>query len=99
MANMMAYLLWRGDLSMKTVPFNEVDNLIFTQLCYFNFDEVMEENEVCTLYELEKRFFQKYDKSTFSLGLFFPPEINELLSVAAVLSTFSTVRKRSSLAL
>ncbi|MBR2986618.1 MAG: DUF2974 domain-containing protein [Clostridia bacterium] len=92
MANMMAYLLWRGDLSMKTVPFNEVDNLIFTQLCYFNFDEVMEENEVCTLYELEKRFFQKYDKSTFSLGLFFPPEINELLSVAAASKRFGNVK-------
>ncbi|MBR0385904.1 MAG: DUF2974 domain-containing protein [Erysipelotrichaceae bacterium] len=32
--NIRDYIRWRGDISMKQDPFNEVDNLVFTQLAY-----------------------------------------------------------------
>lgn len=34
MANVIDYLRWRGDLSFKQVPFNDVDNLLLSQLAY-----------------------------------------------------------------
>jgi len=41
MADIMDYLLWRGDLSFKQDPFNEVDNLILSQIAYVNFDNIV----------------------------------------------------------
>ena len=41
MANFIDYIRWRGDLSFKKVPFNEVDNLIFSQLVYMKFDKII----------------------------------------------------------
>lgn len=35
MNNIFDYVKWRGDLSFKIEPFNEVDNLIMSQLSYF----------------------------------------------------------------
>ena len=37
MANIMDYLEWRGDLSFEADPFNEIDNLILSQLVYVEF--------------------------------------------------------------
>ena len=41
MANMMDYLEWRGDLDFHKAPFNEVDNLILTQIIYLDLDGVV----------------------------------------------------------
>ena len=38
MANMIDYLDWRGDISLRNSPFNEVDNLILSNLSYGRFD-------------------------------------------------------------
>ena len=37
MANIMDYLEWRGDLTFAQSPFNEVDNLILSELVYVEF--------------------------------------------------------------
>ena len=34
MSNFLDYLDWRGDLSFDRDPFNEVDNLIFSEIAY-----------------------------------------------------------------
>lgn len=41
MSNMLDYLKWRGDLSFSQDPFNEVDNLIFSIICYNEFDGIV----------------------------------------------------------
>lgn len=41
MTDIMDYLDWRGDLSFKQAAFNEVDNLILSQLAYVNFDGIV----------------------------------------------------------
>ncbi|MDR2865208.1 MAG: DUF2974 domain-containing protein [Spirochaetaceae bacterium] len=41
MANVLDYVLTRGDLSFKTRPFNEVDNIVFSLLSYYNFDGII----------------------------------------------------------
>ena len=40
MSNLMDYLDWRGDLTFREAPFNEVDNLILAQLVYVEFAEL-----------------------------------------------------------
>lgn len=41
MANITDYIKWRGDLPLSVSPFNEVDNLIFSEFCYLNFDKIV----------------------------------------------------------
>ena len=36
MADILSYLDWRGDLSFKERPFNDVDNLILSELAYLD---------------------------------------------------------------
>lgn len=35
------YVDWRGDLTLKQSPFNEIDAVIFTQLAYIDFSEIV----------------------------------------------------------
>ena len=41
MANIIDYLLWRGDVPFSVDPFNEVDALIFTELAYEDFSGIV----------------------------------------------------------
>lgn len=65
MANLMDYLDWRGDLSLKQDTFNEVDNLILAQLVYVEFDGIVthkgEECGICVK-EAAKQFFDTHDE-------------------------------------
>lgn len=62
MANMEDYLDWRGDITFDMDPFNEVDNLILSELVYTNFGGIVPEsfNESITIEEAHKLFFEKY---------------------------------------
>jgi hypothetical protein len=42
MANLLDYLMWRGDLSFAQAPFNQVDAVILSQLSYFPFDGIVQ---------------------------------------------------------
>lgn len=39
--NFLTYLKWRGDLSIKEHPFNEVDALILSELVYIHFENIV----------------------------------------------------------
>ena len=41
MANIVDYIKWRGDLPLSVSPFNEVDNLIFSEFCYMDFENIV----------------------------------------------------------
>lgn len=57
METILDYLRWRGDLTMGERPFNEVDNLIFAELAYFMFEDVLRPGEEClTLREAYRRY-------------------------------------------
>ncbi|MFR8104217.1 MAG: DUF2974 domain-containing protein [Clostridia bacterium] len=62
MANILDYLTWRGDLTLKESPFNEVDNLILARLSYFDFDGIIKEGEIITIQEAAKRYKTKENK-------------------------------------
>lgn len=65
MANMMDYLDWRGDLSMNTDGFNDVDNLLCAQLVYVDFDGIVpppESGDSITVKEASRRFWERHDE-------------------------------------
>ncbi|MBQ3952003.1 MAG: hypothetical protein II668_05510 [Oscillospiraceae bacterium] len=41
MADIIDYLKWRGDLPFSADPFNDVDNLILSELSYAKFDGIV----------------------------------------------------------
>lgn len=51
------YLLWRGDLTFKESPLNEVDSLVFCAFSYFKIEELMHYKEFVSIQEL----YQKYN--------------------------------------
>ena len=67
MANIMDYLEWRGDLDFRKAPFNEVDNLILTQIVYLDLDGVVpgiDRESKVTVAEAGQRYFHKYPIET-----------------------------------
>ena len=58
MANILDYLLWRGDLTFAERPFNLVDNLILCSLSYIGFDGAADWDAggTCTLEEAARWF-------------------------------------------
>lgn len=63
MANMMDYLLWRGDLTFREATFNEVDNLIFSELVYVDFGGIVPTigtEETISLKEASDIFFEHH---------------------------------------
>lgn len=64
MANIEDYLNWRGDISFKTSPFNEVDNLVLAELAYIEIKD--EFFKGMTIKDAVTCFFNKYTESEIS---------------------------------
>ncbi len=65
MANIMDYLDWRGDLTFAQSPFNEVDNLLLSQLVYVDLAGIVpgpESKEKITVAEASRIFFATHDE-------------------------------------
>lgn len=63
MANINDYLDWRNDIPFSVDPFNEVDNLILSELVYSPFDGIVPgpgQREKITIDEVCKKFFETY---------------------------------------
>lgn len=63
MSNIIDYLEWRGDIPFSVDAFQEVDNLILSELCYTEFEGFVpspEENRMVSVQEVCEAFFQKY---------------------------------------
>ena len=59
---LMDYLKWRNDVSLKAAPFNEIDNVILSYLAYANFGELLqEEKRRVSIETCFKRFCKKHD--------------------------------------
>ncbi|WP_054742267.1 Mbeg1-like protein [Cellulosilyticum ruminicola] len=65
MANIVDYLIWRGDLTFAQAPFNEIDNLILSLVSYINFDGIVPGpmyRDIITLEDASKLFFKMYSE-------------------------------------
>lgn len=65
MANLKEYVRHYGDLLLSEVPFNDVDSMIFTQLVYADFKDVIpgEKNQYILFSDAARLFLKKYDFS------------------------------------
>ena len=81
MANILDYLDWRGDLPFTAAPFNEVDNLIFTQLCFLDLDNLVPADPAATPVRLEHaidRYFERHPIESTSIGMIVPKDVLRL---------------------
>ncbi len=97
MANMIDYVKWRGDIAFSESAFNEIDALIFSELSYVPFEDLVPASITSKGIPLsvlaEKYFSLHYDSN--KLGAIIPTEsIIELFSLTATSSRFSNVCAR-----
>ena len=65
MANILDYLDWRGDLTFDQSPFNEVDNLLLSQLVYVELEGIVpspESGEKIRVADAASIFFATHDE-------------------------------------
>ena len=97
LTNIFDYLKWRGDIGFNDSPLNEVDALIFSELSYIHFDDLVSYDITVKGVPLEtladKYFSLHYDKN--KLGAIIPTEqIQELLKMTSASTRFSSVSLR-----
>lgn len=93
MANIVDYIEWRGDLALASSPFNEVDNLILSEICFLDFQDIVPPPGGApgiALSDAARIFFEKNPREKINLGLLLPREIPELFEKAAASERFSS---------
>lgn len=71
MANILEYLDWRGDVPFSVDPFNDVDNLILSEIAYTDFEGILTQDEVMTFTDAARLYFEVHteqeinDRTTF----------------------------------
>lgn len=97
MANIIDYVKWRGDISFNDCSFNEIDALIFAELSYVPFEDLVPASIASKGIPLsvlaEKYFSLHYDSN--KLGAILPTEsILELFRLSASSNRFAEVLAR-----
>ncbi len=80
MGNVVSYIKWRGDITFQMKPFNEVDNIVFSELSYLDFEGIVPEvgeNKMITVSEAMEKFLneEKEAKCTGGIDVEFIREI------------------------
>ena len=61
--NVFDYLKWRGDVPLSVAPFNEVDNLILSELAYTDFSGIVPESgQEVPLREAYEAYFSSHTR-------------------------------------
>lgn len=91
MPGIMDYIAWRGDITIDKSPFNEVDALIFTQLSYVDFTEVVSSDMkvFISVKDAWERFSHKKENY---LGALLPADITELFKAMAQSERYKSMR-------
>lgn len=95
MANINDYITWRGDLSFNQAPFNDVDNLIFTEFCYLNFDKIVPQNYsdgYVLLSDAVVGYFNTNEDTQHSLGYIIPDDIKTMAKMMAKCPRFASLK-------
>lgn len=99
MGTLFDYLKWRGDLSFKEAPLNEVDSLIFSLLSYLDLKGIVpeshEESGVPIRAAANTFFAKNPDPKKISMGLIVPKEIITLFRAAKTTRRFRNVEMRA----
>ncbi len=95
MANILDYLEWRGDLSFTGDGFNEVDNLILSNLSYLRLDGIVSheaDGRGMTLSQLADHLSISQVKPSEYVSYYYPERIAELLAKAAKTNRFQNIK-------
>ncbi len=95
MSNIMDYLAWRGDLTMKQSPFNCVDNLILSTLSYIDFDQTgIDLSGKCdvTIKEAGEKFAFLHADEKMNPGRIIPVAIFELFDILSRCQRFCDMK-------
>lgn len=82
MANILDYLDWRGDIPFSVSPFNEVDNLIFTQLSFIDLDGILPSRVSeggMPLWKAAEKYFAARPQENTHMGLIVPAVIPAMI--------------------
>lgn len=75
MSSIFDYITWRGDLPLESVPFNEIDALIFCEFAYLKLKGIVPQEfsrEGVTIAQAAEAFFASPDVTARSdMGLLF----------------------------
>lgn len=93
MANIIDYLLWRGDVPFAVDPFNEVDALILTELAYEDFSGIVPDSaEAVPLTDVAAEFHKRHPDQEIAARKDFTRQIPPLLDLAAKSPRFAGTR-------
>ncbi|MEA4971823.1 MAG: DUF2974 domain-containing protein [Candidatus Metalachnospira sp.] len=95
MANILDYIDWRGDITLEQSPFNDIDNLIFTQLCFIDFDSIVpsfDESSSVTIAEAADSFFASNIDTDINMGVLVPNFIVSLFKKMSECQRFRDMR-------
>ena len=96
MANLLDYLDWRGDLTLRQSPFNEVDNLILAELSFVDFGGIVPppgQGEGVPLSRAADTFFARFPAGEkIDMGVLVPDAIPEMLRKMAAAPRFRDMK-------
>lgn len=95
MSNILEYMDWRGDLTVKNAPFNEVDNLILTQLSFMDLGGIAEGENLrksISVREAVGQFLDKHRDKELYMGVLLPEVLPELFRKVAASRRFGDMR-------
>lgn len=90
--NIIDYLKWRGDLSLKVDPFNEVDNLCIAQMSYTKFDKYLNVKDELTIGELSDLYFSHHTVSEVKKSKSFVGSAPQVLKQMSKTKRFSSMK-------
>lgn len=94
MANLIDYIQWRGDLDFSQSSLNPVDNLVFSELAYMKFSEVLEKRSGITIANLWKCYSEDYiDKG---MGVLLKGDYRTMLQLMGASKRFGNLVIRES---
>jgi hypothetical protein len=82
MANIIDYLDWRGDIPFSVSPFNDIDNLLFTQLSFIDLEGILAPRVSgggMPLWEAAEKYFEAHPDETTHMGLIVPAAIRTMI--------------------
>ena len=95
MGSLFDYIDWRGDIPFSTLGICEIDNMVFSQICYVDFKRIVPVSVAArpvSFVSAAKRYMQIHNGEPINLGAIMPPEVITLMTKAARSARFSTVR-------
>lgn len=96
MATILDYLDWRGDLTLAQDPFNEVDNLILSELVFLDFAGIVPapgSGAGVSMAEAARMFFQGVTPGEkIDMGILVPDRIPEMFHKMSLCSRFQDMK-------